>query len=218
MIPQAQPLPGGLVVLFEGIDGVGKTSQVNLAHAALEAADWPVLSTRNLGGTPIGEALRETILSSLKRPALTDFYISLAIQEALLEVIDEARTSGKIILMDRGPLSLAAYQIYGGGVDKTMGWQHVDEGMKRLHPELSILYTSDVKQAVERGRQRAGKADYFESKPLHYFEQVAQGYEAAGERYPLHTVDAGQSIQLMHTQTMELIQKTLQEKLKQSQI
>lgn len=212
MVPNARPLKNGLVFIFEGIDGVGKTTQLKLVQEALEKAGWPVLATRNLGGTPIGEALSNVIMSMLERPPLTDFYISLAIQEPLLDVIDAAREEGKIILMDRSPLSLAAYQIYGTGVDESIGWHHVQAGMDRLKPEAIILYETDTKTALERGRKRSDKADYFESKPLDYFQRVSEGYHKAAERFQgVTTIDAGRSIEAVQEQTMAAISKLLED-------
>ena len=207
MIPKARPLPNGLVIMFEGLDGTGKTTQIDLLSKALEEAGWTVLVTRNLGGTPIGEALREVIMSPLlKRPPLTDFYTSLAIQEPLFEVIDTARQQGKIVLMDRGPLSLAAYQIYGGGVEATLGWRHVERGMSRIKPDATILYDMDPQAALERNRQHPEKTSYFESQPLDYFQKVADGFRTAAERYPaVKTVDAAQDIPTIHEQTVSII-------------
>ncbi len=205
MLPDVQPLPGGLVVVFEGIDGAGKTTQLALAQAALMEAGWPVLSTRNLGGTPIGEALRAVLKSTLPRPPLTDLYVSLAIQEPLLEVIATARAAGKVILLDRGPLSLAAYQIYGTGIDEAIGWPHVQASMDRLRPELTLLYDADIKIALQRARAQSTTADYFESKPLSYFERVAHGYQLAGKRYPLDLIRSGHTIAEAHEQTMRFI-------------
>ncbi len=205
MLSRAHPLPDGLVIMFEGIDGTGKTTQLTAAKEALEKAGWPVLATRNLGGTPIGEALREVIMSPLERPPMTDFYTSLAIQEPLLDLIDTARSQGKIILMDRGPLSLAAYQIYGAGVDESIGWQHVGNGMDRIKPDAAILYDMDPEAALERNRKHPEKASYFENKPLDYFQKVAEGFHAAGKRYPVTTIDAGQSINDVQEQTLAVI-------------
>lgn len=196
--------------MFEGIDGVGKTTQLDQAREALEAAGWPVIATRNLGGTPIGEALREVIKSPIERPPMTDFYTSLAIQEPLLDIVDAARAEGKIVLMDRGPLSLAAYQIFGTGVDEPLGWQHVDAGMSRLKPESVILYDTDIQTALERRRKNPGKTDYFESKSSDYFQKVAHGYQVAARRYPVvTTIDAAQPINAIHEETMAVISKLL---------
>lgn len=208
MIPRAHPLSGGLVIMLEGIDGVGKTTQLELIKRALEDAGWPVMATRNLGGTPIGEALRDVILSPVKRPPMTDFYVSLAIQEPLLDLIDSARAEGKIVLMDRGPLSLAAYQIYGSEIPESVGWQYVKTGMERIRPEAVILYDTDVKTASKR--LSTAKSDYFESKSPQYFERVAEGYREVARRFDTVTViDASQDIKAIHDQTSAAITRLL---------
>lgn len=200
-------LPHGLVVMFEGLDGSGKTTQLTMARQELEAAGWPVLATRNLGGTPIGEALREVMLSSTERPPMTDLYTSLAIQEALLEEINQARDAGKIILVDRGPLSLAAYQLYGRSIGES-AWHYVEEGMSRFHPEAIILYETDTDIALARARH-IGASDYFESKPKTYFDAVAEGYNAAKTRFDVKIIDAGKPIPAVHTETMAIIENAL---------
>lgn len=211
MIPKAQLLPAGLVVVFEGIDGVGKSSQLAMARDALLAENWPLYTTRSLGGTPIGEALRDVILSATERPPETNLYISLAIQSALSEVITAQREQGKLILIDRGPLSLAAYEIYGGQLDPTVGWSYVDANMQQLQPDLTLIYQADTGTAIKRAQAQSSKPDYFESQPLSYFERVADGYRAATSRYPdqLVVIDANQPLESVHEQTMAVISRTL---------
>lgn len=211
-----RPIHNGLLVIFEGIDGVGKTTQVLLAKDLLAKQGWPVYITRNLGGTPIGEELRKVMLTTLERPSATNLYLSVAIQEALVESIQMERAKGQLILMDRGPLSLAAYEIYGGGLNEDLGWQYVDAGMQKLQPELTIIYTADVETALERAQRKSRKADYFESKPPSFFEKVAQGYSDGAVRYPAYKaviIDAGQPIEAVHSQTMQAIEEALDKKL-----
>ena len=208
MLPDAHSLPNGLVVMFEGIDGAGKTTQIELVRTALEAKGWPVLTTRNLGGTSIGEALREVVLSPVERPPLTDFYVSLAIQEPLLNLIDQARKDGKIVLMDRGPLSLAAYQVYGEGIDSDMGLPHVERGMERIKPEGIILYNTDVQTALDRKREIA-TPDYFERKSPEYFEKVVKGYHETAKQYEAEVIDGTQSVDAIQRQTLAAIAKLL---------
>jgi dTMP kinase len=213
---QPQPIPDGLLIVFEGIDGAGKTTQLELVRNTLEAEGWPVYVTRNLGGTPIGEELRKVIKSKLERPTATNLYISVAIQEALTEVIESVRQAGKLILMDRGPMSLAAYEIYGGELGEALGWQHVDAGMEELKPELNIIYKIDVETALRRAHEKAAAADYFESKPADYFDRVATGYEAAAGRYASTTViiDAGQPVETVQSETIEAVRQALSKKLR----
>lgn len=211
MSPAVKSLQDGLVIVFEGIDGVGKTTQLEHAQAQLEAEGWPLYISRNLGGTPIGEELRRIILSPLPRPETTNLYISVAIQEALVGAIESERAQGKLILMDRGPLSLAAYEIYGSRLDPGLAWPHVENGMSKLGPELTIIYDADVETALRRTHQKPGKSDYFEIKSSDYFERVAEGYKRAAQRYDKTCViiDAGQSIEAVHEQTMRAIRQVL---------
>ena len=208
----------GLVVVFDGIDGVGKSTQLDLAKKALEDQGWSVYASRNLGGTPIGEELREVMLSTIDRPSMTNLYISVAIQEALLDVIEEQRAQGQIVLLDRGPFSLAAYEIYGSHLDESTGWQYVDAGMKRLQPELTIIYKTNTEEALRRLKTKAGQSDYFERMPLDYFERVSDGYEIAAKRYEDTTtaINAGQSIDEIHGQTMAAIEQVLATKQRQN--
>jgi dTMP kinase len=214
MSQQPFTLDNGLVVVFEGIDGVGKTTQLDLARTTLQNEGWPLYATRNLGGTPIGEELRKVIKSPLERPSATNLYISVAIQEALLEVIEAERRNGKLILIDRGPLSLAAYEIYGGQLDEAIGWPHVESGMERLKPELTIIYNADIDVALQRARTKSEKADYFENKPRDFFERVAGGYQAAAKKYASTTlvIDANQSVEAVQAQTIQAIRQALDKK------
>ncbi|HVV26059.1 MAG TPA: dTMP kinase [Candidatus Saccharimonadales bacterium] len=210
MTEARQTLAGGLVVFFEGIDGVGKTTQLEMAAEDLRGEGWAVETTRAHGGTDIGEALRQVSLSDTPRPVESDMYISLAIHAALVQKIAEYRQQGRIVLIDRGPLSMAAYQMYGDGFDREQGWEYVARELELFAPELNIVYTAAVTVAMERARQRSkAKSDYFESKPEGYFDAARQGYLDAAARFGATVLDAEQSIQQVHAQTMEAIQAAL---------
>ena len=208
-MPDQIKIQDGLVVIFEGIDGVGKSTQIDLLKTHLETRGYVVVSLRNLGGSPIGEALREIMLSEIPRPPLTDMHISLAVQSALIEVIDRARSEGKVVLMDRGPYSLAAYQIYGTGIEGEIAWQHVDAGLNAIHPEVSILMQADIATSLERGRKHSGKADYFESKSLEYFQKVSQGYSEMATKYSLQTLDADRDIDEISRDVISIVDSYL---------
>jgi dTMP kinase len=204
-----QHLPNGLVVLFEGIDGVGKSTQLDLAAQTLRAEGFDVANLRNLGGTPIGEALRTVMLSPIERPGTTDLYISVAIQEALVHAIAQERAAGRIVLLDRSPLSLAAYAIFGGGVPESLGWQYVQSGMDQIAPELILVYKGNLPIVIERARKASGTPDYFESKPLSYFESVSHGYDVCTERFSAVTVNADQSVHDVQVETMQHIRQLI---------
>lgn len=207
----SRTIANGLVVLFEGIDGIGKSTQLQQALQALQTDDWQVAASRNLGGSPFGEQLREVLLSPTERPPLAELHVSAAIQWALAEVVTQHREAGDVLLIDRSPLSLGAYNIYGSGVDPEIGWPYVESGMDQLRPDLVILYEGDIANAIERARASAGEIDYYESKSFEYFERVVEGYQEAKRRFGtlIQVVNADQPIADVHRQTMTLIQKAL---------
>lgn len=208
-------VPGGLVVFFEGIDGVGKTTQLQLAAESLRSEGWSVETTRAHGGTDIGEALREISLSDMERPVGTDLGISVAIHEALAAKVDILRQAGQVVLIDRGPFSMVAYQMYGDGLELERGWQAVEHDLSIFSPELNIVYTAAISVAEERMHKRSGKkANYWESKPAGFFDVAQQGYMDAAERFGGTVIDAEQSIDAVHSQTMEAIRSALESKNK----
>lgn len=177
-------------MLFEGMDGTGKTTQLQLANEALSAAGWQVVAVRGHGGTPIGEALRAVSLSITARPALTDLHISLAMHAALAEQVIIWRAAGKIILIDRGPLSIPAYQLYGDGLAPELVWPAVTSDLAQFNPELRLVYTAAVTTAMDRARHKlGGGSDYFESKGQDYFERINIGYQIVIERFKCTAID-----------------------------
>jgi dTMP kinase len=200
----------GALIIFDGIDGGGKTTQIQLVQEQLEKAGHKVMSLRNPGGTPIGEALRQVFLSPVERPPTTDLYMSVAIQESLIEEVSDLRRRGYIVLMDRGPFSIAAYQVYGSGIDPGLGWKHVGMGMNKLSPEATILYVANVKLVLSRAKNKPNAGDYFESKPIDYFNRVAEGYKQAAKRYDnVEVINASDSLETVNKATMAVINQVL---------
>ncbi len=212
-MPKLKTVPNGLLVFFEGIDGAGKTTQLKLLADQLKNDGWLVEHSRSHGGTPIGEALREVSLSHIERPVATDFYVSLAMHIALLEQVRSWREQGAIILIDRGPLSLVAYQIYGDGLSEQAAWPIVENDFRAFAPELVITYSAPVKTALTRAKvHKAAAADYFENKPPGYFQRVQKGYLAASERLGAQIINANRPIKAVQTETYATVQSVLQTK------
>jgi dTMP kinase len=203
----------GFLVIFDGIDGSGKTTQLNLMAENLISMGKTVKTTRNLGGTPIGEELRRVLLLPIERPPTTDLHVSIAVQEALIPALNHEKAEGSLILLDRGPMSLVAYQSFGSGLDKDLCWQFADRGLEQLKPDLIIVYDADTHTALERARQHSASADYFESKPYDYFDRVASGFREASERYKdkynVQLIDANRDFEQIHSQTMALITRLI---------
>jgi len=196
-------------IVFEGIDGVGKTTQLELTKNFLERSGHKIEVLRNLGGTPIGELLREVMLSPTSRPESTDLYISVAIQEALIQKVTELRQQNSVILMDRSPLSLAAYAMYGGNLSSDKVMPFVRDGMDRLKPDLTIILTGDTAAAVKRARKSSNSEDYFESKPIEYFNRVEAGYLKLSQIFESKLVDVDSGIDSTWEQVRILIKDLL---------
>jgi dTMP kinase len=203
----------GKLIMLDGPDGVGKTTQVNLAAAALTKLGYKVFTTKMHGGTPIGEALRTVSLSNLDRTPLTDMYISLAMHSAAAELIEGQRERGVIVLVDRSPLSIVALQAYGSGLDKSFTLGIVDIDMQLFKPDCIIVYDAPVSvtrvRMLARNEQNNAKKEYFESKSAEYFERSTQGYLAAAVHFNAVVIDAVKSIQDVHKATLKQIQKHL---------
>jgi len=209
-MPKLKTVPNGLLVFFEGIDGVGKTTQLELLAERLQKDGWLVQHSRSHGGTPIGEALREVSLSHIERPVATDFYVSLAMHIALLAQVRAWRAEGAIILIDRGPLSLVAYQIYGDGLSEKAAWPIVENDFRAFAPELVITYSAPVETALKRAKaHKAATADYFENKPAGYFERVQEGYLEASKRFQAKVIDANRSLDKVQADTLKAVQSVL---------
>lgn len=168
----------GLFITVEGIEGVGKTTQLQFIQDLLTAAGRQVLVTREPGGTRTGEEIREILLHRKKQPIsdMTELLlIFCARAQHLDEVIRPALEQGSDVLCDRFTDATYAYQ--GGG--REIGRQQVQilEALVQqgLKPDLTILFDAPVKVGLQRARDRSA-ADRFESQTVSFFERVRKAY------------------------------------------
>ncbi len=202
----------GALIMFDGPDGVGKSTQIALASKALIAKNLKVYTTRLSGGTPIGEALRSVSLNpDLPRLPITDLYIILAMYSALAHKLDILRTEGTICLVDRSPLSIMAYQVYGSGLSRTEGEKATSEAMALFSPDLVICYyaPTDVIDAHRKARHSSQNSDYFENQPEDFSLRVIDGYKDAASMFQTEIIEATGNKNEVHRQTMELINRVI---------
>jgi dTMP kinase len=203
----------GKLFMFDGPDGVGKTTQLHMAADALTKLGYDVYTTKTHGGTPIGEKLREVSLSELDRTPLTDMYISLAMHSELFGIIDDKRKQGVVVLVDRSPLSNIAYQAFGSGLDKDVSIGIIDIDMQLFKPDCIIVYDAPIaitrQRMIERNARNHAKQEYFESKPPEYFERVAAGYREAAAHFHASVIEATDNVEEVHKQTMKHLKKLL---------
>lgn len=185
-------------ITIEGIEGGGKSTCLNLIAQRIRAQGHALLETREPGGTPLGEALRELLLGH-KHDGMSDdaelLMMFAARAEHLRARIEPALADGVWVLCDRFTDATFAYQGYGRGMDleRIRVLEQWVQGERR--PDLTLL----LDLPVEVGLQRAGKRstpDRFERQALEFFERVRDGYlqiaAAAPGRY--RVIDASQDI------------------------
>ena len=167
----------GLFITVEGIDGAGKSTQLRWLDDFFRRQGRTVVTTREPGGTPLGEALRALLLSPEEAmdPETETLLIFAARREHLACVIVPALNQGKVVLCDRFTDATYAYQGNGRGVarDRIRALEQWVQG--ELQPDLTILF--DV--PVELGQQRTRStrtADRFERERVEFFDRVREGY------------------------------------------
>ncbi|HUX73897.1 MAG TPA: dTMP kinase [Steroidobacteraceae bacterium] len=185
-------------VTFEGIEGVGKSTQLRLLAAALGARGIDALLTREPGGTPLGEKMRALLLEpggGPLPPAAELLLIFAARAVHLQERIEPALRAGRWVLCDRFTDATYAYQGAGRRLPaEAIGMlEQWVQGLRR--PHLTILLDMPVAAALERVRGRGGAADRFEGEQREFFERVRQAYlaRAAAEPRRIVVIDAARA-------------------------
>jgi dTMP kinase len=144
----------GLFITFEGGEGAGKTTQVNLLRQRLEAAGRRVLQLREPGGTPLGEELRHLILNSANLAPKTELLLFLAARSELVhKVIRPALARGIDVICDRFIDSTAAYQGYGLGLDKTLIATLNASVIDDCVPDVTVLLDLDPEIGLARASE-----------------------------------------------------------------
>jgi dTMP kinase len=178
----------GVFISFEGIDGAGKSTHIPPLAEALRARGRPVTLTREPGGTPLAERLRELALHQTMDPLTEALLMFAARRDHLRQVIEPALAAGQVVLCDRFTDATFAYQGAGRGFDVNVlsqleQWvQARDDGSLR-QPDLTLLFELAPEVAANR---LAGTRlpDKFESQPVVFFRQVAQGYRLRAQQDP----------------------------------
>lgn len=172
----------GLFVSFEGIDGAGKSTHIADLAAAFQSLGRKVTLTREPGGTPLAEKLRALVLNDAMDPLCEALLMFAARRDHLAQVIEPALARGDVVLCDRFTDATFAYQGYGRGFDLSVlsqleHWvQHLPNEPGRLRqPDLTVWFDLPAQVAAER-LATARVPDRFESQPVAFFSQVAQGY------------------------------------------
>jgi dTMP kinase len=208
-----------LFITFEGTEGCGKSTQVELLAERLRALGHRVRVLREPGGTPIGEEIRHTLKHSKVNVTMT-YETELLLMNAsraqlVRETIRPALAVGEIVVCDRFYDSTTAYQGYGRGLDLALVRSVIDFAVGDTRPNLTLLLHVPPEVSAERLQSRQSTLpfvrDRIEEGDRYFFERVAQGYEAiaAAEPNRVRVVSGTGAIEVVCENIWELVRPVL---------
>lgn len=197
----------GQFITLEGSEGAGKSTNVDAVCAALQQADIDFMRTREPGGTPMAEALRDTMLQQWHEhvDGLTELLLVFAARaQHLSHVIQPALAEGKWVVCDRFTDATFAYQGYGRQLDLAK-LQTLESWVQAgLQPDLTIYL--DLEPSIAEQRIADREKDRMEVERRDFFDRVRQGYLArAAEHERFTTIDASQTLDLVQAQVQQVI-------------
>ncbi|MBI0005474.1 MULTISPECIES: dTMP kinase [unclassified Gilliamella] len=190
----------GKFIVIEGLEGAGKTTAINTVARILKQHHIADLQfTREPGGTPIAEALRNIIKNGLDNEPLTDKAELLMLYAARIQLVDNvikpALKMGKWVIGDRHDLSTQAYQGGGRQIDKVFIETLQAQVLGNFKPDLTLYLDIVPELGLMRAKSR-GQLDRIEQQSLPFFERIRQRYLQLAERdNTIVTIDANKSIE-----------------------
>lgn len=198
----------GLFITFEGPDGCGKTTQMNLLAQYFEKKGKKVVLTREPGGKGLGEKVREILLNYNGEVSdRCESFLFLADRAQNIDIIVKpAVKQGEIVLCDRHIDSTVAYQGYGRGLDinEINMLNNLATGGKK--PDLTFVFDVDVETSMKRvGKEK----DRMESAGIDFHNRVRNGYLELAKQEPtrINVLDATKTIEEIHEKVIEIIEK-----------
>ncbi len=208
----------GLLVSLEGPDGAGKSSVLEALVPILEENGHQVVTTREPGGVPISEAIREVILDqkNTEMDGKTELLLYIASRrQHLIEKVLPALESGKLVIMDRFIDSSVAYQGFGRGLGVSdIEWLNrfaTDD----LKPDVTLYFDLDVEEGLARiARNKNREVNRLDLEGLDMHRRVRQGYLYAFENEPdrIVKIDASQTLESVVQDSLAVLNKRLNDK------
>ncbi|OTQ73124.1 MULTISPECIES: dTMP kinase [unclassified Gilliamella] len=204
----------GKFIVIEGLEGAGKTTAINTVARILKQHHISDLQfTREPGGTPIAEALRNIIKNGLDNEPLTDKAELLMLYAARIQLVDNvikpALKMGKWVIGDRHDLSTQAYQGGGRQIDKVFIETLQAQVLGNFKPDLTLYLDIAPELGLMRARSR-GQLDRIEQQSLPFFERIRQRYLQLAERdNTIVTIDANKSIEEVTAQIETILNSWL---------
>ena len=203
----------GKFITVEGSEGVGKSSNLAFIEDYLRNAGITIVRTREPGGTPLGEAIRELLLDARQNAMCDDTELLLmfaARAQHLAEVIRPALAAGQWVLCDRFTDATYAYQGGGRGVSMERIRVLEDWVQGELRPDHTLLLDMPVAAGLERAGARS-EPDRFEQEQHAFFERVRETYLARAQAEPgrIHVIDASPALDKVQAHIATVLQQIL---------
>jgi dTMP kinase len=199
----------GRFITLEGSEGSGKSTNLAFIHQYLQQSGIDVVLTREPGGTPLGETIRELLLDHRNNEMAGDTELLLmfaARAQHLHELILPALEAGRWVLCDRFTDATYAYQGAGRGIAESRIALLEEWVQGELRPDLTLFLDLPVAQGLARAGERSAP-DRFEREQLDFFERVRQGYLEQAARLPqrYRIVDASQPLEAVQSSLRDLL-------------
>ena len=200
----------GRFITFEGIDGAGKSTHIGFVNDFLRSRGKTIVSSREPGGTPLGEKLRDLLLHEKMHLETEALLMFASRREHMAQVIEPALAAGSWVLSDRFSDASFAYQSGGRGMDRNKmealeNWVH-----PHLQPDLTLLF--DVPLEVARERLDATRTlDKFEQEKADFFAACRNEYLRRAAQFPqrITVVDSTRSIEETRATLSGILEKLL---------
>lgn len=197
----------GKFITLEGMDGAGKSTHIPTIIQALKARGIEVVSTREPGGTALGERLREMVLHEAMTRETETLLMFAARNEHIAQVIEPALARGAYVLSDRFTDATFAYQCGGRGVlsEKIVALEHWVQG--ELQPDVTLLFDVSVEVSVQR-LANAREPDKFEAESVEFFTRIRNAYLERARQFPqrFRIIDANRPLDAVKQTIEELLQ------------
>jgi dTMP kinase len=212
-------MKAGVFITFEGSEGCGKSTQIELLARRLRALGYRVRMLREPGGTPIGEEIRHTLKHSQHNHAMTAeaelLLMNASRAQIVREVIRPALAGGEVVVCDRFYDSTTAYQGYGRQLDLAMVKSVIDIAVGDTRPDMTLLLTvapeiSEFRRAMRQSTLPFMR-DRIEEADRKFFERVDQGFAAiaAAEPERVRVLEASASVESVSAKIWELVRPVL---------
>ncbi|MCH2015795.1 dTMP kinase [Acinetobacter ursingii] len=199
-----------MFISFEGTEGVGKTTLIRKIHEHFERQGEQIVLTREPGGTPLAERVRDLLLAVNHEEKMAHdtelLLIYAARAQHLQQVIVPALNAGKTVLSDRFTDASYAYQCAGRGLSKEK-LKILNQTFVSQMPDITFWLDAPIELGMSRARER-GALDRFEQEKVEFFQRVREGYQQLHQLYPerVKRLDATQSPELVFEQALSHLQ------------